>query len=192
MQKHDIQKMRPAEFLDHLTMEHNACLKPEMKIFDVLFMQTLFFVKDHVLLVSPKQLATPRWAPPQSMVYAPQLSAPILSHMVKALNTITDFQPHEIIAGIDHKRHDSAVDIVKNNGRLIHAWSISLSCEIHPQLLNRLKPRHFSTEFKQVYSSEQQVKVLNMDPVWKAKVLEVFELRRQARMVKREGLLMGR
>jgi hypothetical protein len=31
-----------------------------------------------------------------------------------------------------------------------------------------------------------------MDPVWKAKVLEVFELRRQARRAKREDSLVNR
>jgi hypothetical protein len=193
MQKRDPQKLLPDQYLDYLTMEHNACFKPKpLKVYDVLFMQALFFVQDHVLLVSPKELATPCWAPPQSVLRAPELSAPILHHILKTLNAITDLQPNEVGPCKEHRRHDSAVDIVKNNSGLVHAWSISLSCEIHPHLVDRLKPRHFSTEFNRVYCREQQVKGLDMDPVWKAKVLEVFELRRQARMAKREDSLMGR
>jgi hypothetical protein len=185
MRKRDVQKLHPDQFLDCLTMEHNACFKPKSpRVYDVLFMQVLFFFKDQVLLVSLKELATPCWAPPQSMLRAIETSSPILHHILKALNAITDLQPNETVACREHQRHDSAVDIVKNNGGLVHAWSIAISCEIHPRLVDCLGPRHFSTEFNQIYPTEQQVKGLNMDPVWKAKVLEVFELRRQARMAK--------
>jgi hypothetical protein len=193
MKKRDAQKLLPDKFLDYLTMEHNACFKPTTpRVYDVLFMQTLFFFQDRVLLVSPKQLATPCWAPPQSMLHAIETSRPILHHMLKVLNAFTDLQPDEVGACREHRRHDSAVDIVKNNGDLVHAWSISLSCEIHPHLVNRVQPRHFSTGFNRMYCKEQQVQDLTMDPVWKAKVLEVFALRRQARMAKREDSLMGR
>jgi hypothetical protein len=193
MKTRDPQKLRPDEYLDYLTMEHNACFKPEpLKVYDVLFMQALFFYQDYVLLVSPKELATPCWAPPQSVMRAPELSSPILHHILKALNAITDLQPNEVGPCKEHRRHESPVDIVKNNGGLVHTWSISLSCEIHQHLANRLRPRHFSTEFNHVYSNEQCVKDLNMDPVWKAKVLEVFELRRQARRAKREDSLVNR
>jgi hypothetical protein len=199
MQKHSLEKLRPHEFIDYLTMEHTSCFAPRvLRIYDVLFMQTLLFVRDHVLLVSPKQLETPSWAPPQSVLYTSDLSgfsphAFIKEHMLKALNVVTDYQPDEIAFCEHHQRHDSAVNVVKNNGQLVHGWAVALSCEISPLFNGRLRPRLFSKELSTCFQTETQVRGLNMDPVWKAKVLEIFALRRSVRRnAQRESSLMNR
>jgi hypothetical protein len=109
--------------------------------------------------------------------------------MLKALNAVTGLLPDEVVDCPHHARHDSAVDVVNNNGNLLHGWAVALSCEIKGQI----RPRHLSKELSVGYYDENKVKSLNMDPVWKAKVLEIFALRRNARRVAlREDSLMNR
>lgn len=164
-------------------------------MYDMLFMQTLLFANDQVLLVTRK-LQAPCWESPQSIWHASDVSglctqALILEHMFKALNNVSDLQPGEIARCADHQRYDTAVNIVKENGSLIHGWSITISCEIKPQFAG-LRLRNFSQKLYAHFFNEKQVESLRMDPVWKAKVLKIFEVRRKARHAKREDSLMNR
>lgn len=196
MQAHSYEKLRPHEFMDYLTMEHNARFSSGgARVFDMLFMQTLLFAKDQVLLVTEK-LQTPCWEPPQSIWHASNMSglsaeAMILEHMFKALNNVSDLQPEEISPCADRQRYDSAVNVVKENGNLIHGWSLTMSCEIKPQFAG-IRPRNCSQELSASFFDERHVEILNMDPVWKAKVLKIFQVRRNARVAKREDSLMNR
>jgi hypothetical protein len=166
-------------------------------VYDILFMQMLLFNNDTVLLVSSRSLQTPCWEPPQSIWHANDMSGrhsphvPILSHMFKVLNTVSDLQPDEIGPCADHLRHDSAVNVVKNNGNLIFGWSVTISCEIKPDFPG-LRPRNCSREQDVRFFDERQVCNLQMDPVWKAKVLDIFAWRRSAKNAKREDSLMNR
>lgn len=196
MQARSYDKLRPHEFMDYLTMEHNTRFKSGgVRVFDMLFMQTLLFAKDQVLLVTRK-LQTPFWDPPQSIWHASDMSGPsaealILQHMVKALNNVSDLQPDEIQLCVEQQRHDSAVNIIKENGKLIYGWALAMSFEIKPEF-SRLRPRNCSQELNACFFNERQVESLSMDPVWKAKVLKIFQVRRNARDAKREYSLVNR
>lgn len=196
IQVRSYEKLRPHEFMDYLTMAHNACFRSGgARVFDMLFMQTLLFAKDQVLLVTGK-LQTPCWEPPQSIWHANDVSgvsadALILEHMFKALNTVSDLRPSEISPCAGHQRYDSPVNVVKENGNLICGWSLTMSCEIKPQF-SGFRLRNCSQELNARFFNEKQVETLRMDPVWKTKVLKIFEVRRNARDAKREDSLMNR
>ena len=196
-QKRPLAKLRPHEFVDYLTIEHNASPKfGVQRVYDMLFMQTLLFAKDEVLLVNPRNLQSSYWEPPQSIWHPSDMSGDsphvsILTLMFKALNTISDLQPNEVTVCVDHPRHDSAVNIAKPNGGLIPGWAVAVSCEIRSGFPG-LRPRNCYRQYSACFFSEDRVKRLNMDPVWKAKVLDVFKLRRNAKIANREDSMMNR
>ncbi|KAI5208522.1 hypothetical protein E4T39_01262 [Aureobasidium subglaciale] len=153
-------------------------------VYDILFMQALFFHRDQVLLVTSKELETPCWELPQSVWHAYDLStlpanAPIYHHVRKALNQVTDLHPSELVSSAGCERHDSAVDLVKTDGELTHGWAIACAFEVKPGCLRASLHSH-CTDLAIGFFREQQVGQLNMDPVWKAKLLEIFKLRREA------------
>jgi hypothetical protein len=55
-----------------------------------------------------------------------------------------------------------------------------------------LRPRNCYQQYHARFFSESHVKILNMDPVWKAKVLDIFTLRRNAMIANREDSMMNR
>ncbi|KAH0010150.1 hypothetical protein KCU78_g10447, partial [Aureobasidium melanogenum] len=186
-QERALANIRPHAFIDHLTMDHNACFKPKVaRVFDMLFMQALLFYKDNVFLVSPKVLQTPCWEPPQSIWHACDLHRPeavspvqVEKHIYKALNLFSDLQPDEVASCVNYRRHDSAVNLVRNNGKLTYGWSVALSFDFkHETYASRF--RKVSPDLHVAFFSENEIKDLNMDPVWKAKVLEIFSLRRRS------------
>lgn len=186
-QERALADIRPQIFIDHLTMDHNACFRPKVaRVFDMLFMQALLFYKDNVFLVSPKELQTPCWEPPQSIWHACDLHRPeavspvqVESHIYKALNLFSDLLPDEVVYRTNHGRHDSAVNLVKTDGKLTYGWSVALSFELkNDTYASRF--RSISPDLNVGVFSENKVKDLNMDPVWKAKVLEIFKLRKEA------------
>lgn len=187
-QERSLANIRPHEFIDHLTMDHNQCFKPKVaRVFDMLYMQALLFHKDHVLLVSPKELQTPCWEPPQSMwhthdLYRPEVTSntQVERHIYKALNLVSDLLPNEVIHSTHHERHDSAVDLVKTDGKLTYGWSVTVSFELRDETpISKL--RNISPDRGAFWFTENNIKNTNMIPVWKAKVLEIFELRRAAK-----------
>ncbi|KAG9561237.1 hypothetical protein KCU71_g4230, partial [Aureobasidium melanogenum] len=186
-QERALVNIRPHAFIGHLTMDHNACFKPKVaRVFDMLFMQALLFYKDNVFLVSPKVLQTPCWEPPQSIWHACDLHRPeavspvqVEKHIYKALNLFSDLQPDEVVCCVNHGRHDSAVNIVRNNGKLTYGWSVALSFEFKNETYAS-RFRNVSPDLNVALFSENKIKDLNMDPVWKAKVLEIFSLRRDS------------
>ncbi|KAG9628838.1 hypothetical protein KCU64_g17711, partial [Aureobasidium melanogenum] len=186
-QERALANIRPHAFIGHLTMDHNACFKPKVaRVFDMLFMQALLFYKDNVFLVSPKVLQTPCWEPPQSIWHACDLHRPeavspvqVEKHIYKALNLFSDLQPDEVVCCVNHGRHDSAVNIVRNNGKLTYGWSVALSFEFKNETYAS-RFRNVSPDLNVALFSENKIKDLNMDPVWKAKVLEIFSLRRDS------------
>ncbi|KAG9853312.1 hypothetical protein KCU98_g3358, partial [Aureobasidium melanogenum] len=186
-QERALANIRPHAFIDHLTMDHNACFKPKVaRVFDMLFMQALLFYKDNVFLVSPKELQTPCWEPPQSIWHACDLHRPeavspvqVEHHIYKALNLFSDLQPDEVVYCVNHGRHDSAVNLVRNNSELTYGWSVSLSFDFKNETYAS-RFRKISPDLNVVPFSENKIKDLNMDPVWKAKVLEIFKLRRES------------
>jgi hypothetical protein len=109
MQKRLPEKLRPDEFADYLTIEHNASSKFGVhRVYDILFMQTLLFANNEVLLVSPRNLQSPCWELPQNVWHASDMfgKSPhykILMHMFKALNIISDLQPNEVALCADHQ-----------------------------------------------------------------------------------------
>jgi hypothetical protein len=197
MQKRLVGKLRPHEFVDYLTMEHNSSPKFGVpRVYDILFMQTLLFANNEVLLVSPRSLQSSCWEPPQSIWHPSDMSGDsphvnTLTLMFKALNTISDLQPNEVAVCVDHPRHDSAVNIAKPNGGLISGWAVAVLCEIRSDFPG-LRPRNCYRQYSACFFSEDRVKRLSMDPVWKAKVLDIFKLRRNAKTAKREDSMMNR
>lgn len=185
-QERALANIRPQVFIDHLTMDHNACFKPKVaRVFDMLFMQALLFYKDNVFLVSPKELQTPCWEPPQSIWHACDLHrseavSPIQveSHIYKALNLFSDLLPDEVVYCTNHGRHDSAVNLIKPNGKLTYGWSVALSFKLKNDTYAS-RVRSMSPDLNVGVFNENKVKGLNMDPVWKAKVLEIFKLRKE-------------
>ncbi|KAG9686780.1 hypothetical protein KCU95_g11450, partial [Aureobasidium melanogenum] len=186
-QERALANIRPQVFIDCLTVDHNACFKPKVaRVFDMLFMQALLFYKDNVFLVSPKELQTPCWEPPQSIWHACDLHRPeavspihVESHIYKALNLFSDLLPDEVVYCTNHGRHDSAVNLIKTNGKLTHGWSVALSFELKNDTYAS-RVRSMSPDLNVGVFNENKVKGLNMDPVWKAKVLEIFKLRKEA------------
>lgn len=153
----------------------------------MLYMQALLFHKDHVLLVSPKELQTPCWEPLQSMwhthdLYRPEVASntQVERHIYKALNLVSDLLPDEVARSAHHERHDSAVDLVKTDGKLTYGWSVTVSFELRDETPVS-KFRNISPDRKAFWFNENNIKDLNMIPVWKAKVLEIFKLRRAAK-----------
>ncbi|KAH0354722.1 hypothetical protein KCU81_g1448, partial [Aureobasidium melanogenum] len=186
-QERALANIRPQVFIDCLTMDHNACFKPKVaRVFDMLFMQALLFHKDNVFLVSAKELQTPCWEPPQSIWHAcdlhrPEVVSPVQveSHIYKALNLSSDLMPDEVVYCTNHGRHDSAVNLVQTNGRLTYGWSVALLFELkNGTYASRI--RSISPDLNVGFFSENKVQGLNMDPVWKAKVLEIYKLRKEA------------
>ncbi|KAI5249355.1 hypothetical protein E4T43_00740 [Aureobasidium subglaciale] len=184
VRRRPVERLRPHEFLDHLTMDHNMSYRPRVaKVYDILFMQALLFHKDLVLLVSQRELKTPRWEPPQSVWHGYDVSTlpskvPIWYHVRKAINQVTDFQPSEIAPCAGCERHDSSVDIVKTNGKLTHGWAVTYAFDVKPECIRSTLLVH-RTDLVIGFFKEHQVQHLNMDPVWKPKLLEVFKLRRE-------------
>ncbi|KEQ96878.1 hypothetical protein AUEXF2481DRAFT_38286 [Aureobasidium subglaciale EXF-2481] len=184
VRRRPVERLRPHEFLDHLTMDHNISYRPRIaKVYDILFMQALLFHKDLVLLVSQRELKTPRWEPPQSVWHGYDVSTlpskvPIWYHVRKAINQVTDFQPSEVAPCAGCERHDSPVDIVKTNGKLTHGWAVAYAFDVKPECIRSTLLVH-RTDLVIGFFKEHQVEHLNMDPVWKSKLLEVFKSRRE-------------
>lgn len=153
----------------------------------MLYMQALLFHKDRVLLVSPRELQTPCWEPPQSMWHTNDLHRPEVTsntqverHIYKVLNLVSDLLPDEVARSTHHERHDSAVNLVKTNGKLTYGWSVTVSLEFKDDIFVS-KLRSISPDRKVSWFTENNIKDLDMIPVWKAKVLEIFKLRRAAK-----------
>ena len=187
-QERSLAHIHPHEFIDHLTTDHDACFKPKVaRVFDMLYMQALLFHKDFVLLVSPTELQPPSWEPPQSIshtrdLYRPEVTSntQVERHIYKALNLVSDILPDEVRRSIHHERHDCAVDLVKTNGELCYGWSVTVSFDFKDPIFAH-KFRRISPDRRVQWFTENEVKLLDMIPVWKAKVLEIFELRRTAK-----------
>ncbi|KAH0371700.1 hypothetical protein KCU65_g1840, partial [Aureobasidium melanogenum] len=186
-QERALANIRPQTFIDNLTMDHNAFFKPKVaRVFDMLFMQALLFAKDNVFLVSPKELQTPCWEPPQSIwhtcdLHRPEAVSPVEveRHIYKALNLFSDLLPDEVVYCTNHGRHDSAVNLVKTDGKLTYGWSVALLFDFkNDAYASRF--RRISLDLNVHWFSENQIKGLNMNPVWKAKVLEIFKLGKEA------------
>ncbi|KAK6008364.1 hypothetical protein QM012_000267 [Aureobasidium pullulans] len=180
--------IHPHEFIDHLTMDHNECFKPKVaRAFNMLYMQALLFFKNHVLLVSPKELQTPCWEPAQSIWHAYDLYRPEVTsntqverHIYKALNLVSDILPDEVSSDDIFGRHDSAVNLVTTNGKLTYGWSVTVAFDFKDEAL-LTKFRRISPDRNVGFFSENKIRDLDMIPVWKAKVLEIFDLRRAAK-----------
>ncbi|TIA23092.1 hypothetical protein D6C80_00967 [Aureobasidium pullulans] len=186
VQEHSLSKLRAHEFLENVTLDYNALFKPsKVRIFDFYIMQALLFNGDFVLLVSSRTKKSPCIEPPQSFWHAYDLSkyrhhAEIELHMHTTLNRITNLIPDELVLCPGYERHDSPVNAVNKNGDVQYGWSTTLCYEVKlsdplPKLLN------LSAEFMVHSINRKHIKdIKNMDPMWKAKILDIFKAREES------------
>lgn len=185
VRRHSLGKLRAHEFLEYVTLGYNVLFEPrKVRVYDFYIMQALLFNGDFVLLVSSRTKKSPNIGPPQSILHSYDLSkyrhhAEIELHMHTVLNRITNLIPDELVLCPGCERHDLAIQATNDKGHVQYGWSTTLCYEVK---LSDIMPKlhNLSAEFKAHSIHKNHIKdVKNMDPLWKANILEIFKARKE-------------
>lgn len=185
VRRHSLGKLRAHEFLEYVTLGYNVLFEPrKVRVYDFYIMQALLFNGDFVLLVSSRTKKSPNIEPPQSILHSYDLSkyrhhAEIELHMHTVLNRITNLIPDELVLCPGCERHDLAIQATNDKGHVQYGWSTTLCYEVK---LSDIMPKlhNLSAEFKAHSIHKNHIKdVKNMDPLWKANILEIFKARKK-------------
>ncbi|KAG2160318.1 hypothetical protein JADG_000057 [Aureobasidium aubasidani] len=185
VRRHSLGKLRAHEFLEYVTLGYNVLFEPrKVRVYDFYIMQALLFNGDFVLLVSSRTKKSPDIEPPQSILHSYDLSkyrhhAEIELHMHTVLNRITNLIPDELVLCPGCERHDLAIQATNDKGHVQYGWWTTLCYEVK---LSDIMPKlhNLSAEFKAHSIHKNHIKdVKNMDPLWKANILEIFKARKE-------------
>ncbi|THY13640.1 hypothetical protein D6D01_08303 [Aureobasidium pullulans] len=185
VRRYSLGKLRTHEFLEYVTLGYNALFEPrKVRVYDFYIMQALFFNGDFVLLVSSRIKKPPNIEPPQSILHSYDLSkyrhhAEIELHMHTVLNRITNLIPDELVLCPGCERHDLEIQATNDKGHVQYGWSTTLCYEVK---LSDIMPKlhNLSADFKAHSIHKNHIKdIKNMDPLWKANILEIFKTRKE-------------